>query len=169
MEEDRTRFLFGAEEPFHVHPKLPGGLLIAVHGEVEDNVVDGAEDPAADAAVRLISLRPEGIRGRRRKCGAIDVRLEAEFAAHLFEERSPLGVVGDFHHQLDRNVRLHGDGGEGVDHGRREGSCRASGSGGNSAVAGGRHASIWNGGRGANHGEERRRRMRCCSWKVHGK
>jgi len=75
----------GAEETFNGHPEFLGGMLVAVHGEVEDSVVDGAEDLAVNTTVRLIPLWPEGIGGRRRS-GAIDVRLEAEFATHRFEE-----------------------------------------------------------------------------------
>jgi hypothetical protein len=94
-----TRNLVGAEVDFNSHPKFPCGLLIAVHGEVEDGVVDGAEDPTADAAIRLIPLRPGGISQRWRRGGVVDVRLETEYAAHGLEEGSPLGVVGILHHQ----------------------------------------------------------------------
>ena len=75
----------GAEETFNGHPEFPGGLLAAFHGEVEDGIINGAEHPDANAAVRLIPLWPEGI-GCCRRSGAIDVRLKAEFAAHRFEE-----------------------------------------------------------------------------------
>jgi hypothetical protein len=65
-------------------------LVVVAHGEVEGGVVDGAEDPTLDAAVRLVPIRVGGIGGER----AIDVRLEAEFAAQRLEVGRPLAVFG---------------------------------------------------------------------------
>nr|TKW12549.1 hypothetical protein SEVIR_5G042900v2 [Setaria viridis] len=51
--------------------------------------------------------------------GAIDVRLEAKFAAHRLEGGGPLGVAGHLHCQGRGDVGLHGDSGVGVHHGKR--------------------------------------------------
>ena len=56
-EEDRPGLPVGAEEALNGEPEVPGGLVVVSHGEVEDGVVDGAEEPGADAAVRLIPSR----------------------------------------------------------------------------------------------------------------
>jgi hypothetical protein len=86
------------------------------HGEVEDGVVDGAEDPTLDAAVRLVPIRVGRIGGER----AIDVQLEAKFAAQRLEVGRPLAVVGVLYLQRDGNMELDGDGGVGVDHNHRQ-------------------------------------------------
>jgi hypothetical protein len=36
-------------------------LVVAIHGEVEDGVIDGAEYPTTDTIVCLIPLRVSGI------------------------------------------------------------------------------------------------------------
>jgi hypothetical protein len=77
IEEDGSGLLVGAEDVLDGDPKSMGRLVVVVHGEVEDGVVDGAEDPTLDAAVCLVPIRVGGIGG---EC-AIDVRLEAKFAA----------------------------------------------------------------------------------------
>ena len=77
-EEDGPWFLVGAEDVFDGHPQSAGGLIVALHDEVEDGVGDGAEEPTANAAVRLIPL---GI-GRASRRGAVDVVLEPELATH---------------------------------------------------------------------------------------
>ena len=61
-EEDGARLLVGGEEVLDGSPKLPGGLIIAGQGEVEDGVVDGAEEPTLDAGV---GDDPLGCRERR--------------------------------------------------------------------------------------------------------
>ena len=68
-EEDGARLPVGAEDPLNGHPQITGGWIGTVHGEVEDGVVDGAGDPAPDAALRGIPLRIIRTRGSR----AIDV------------------------------------------------------------------------------------------------
>ncbi|RLN39103.1 hypothetical protein C2845_PM01G45960 [Panicum miliaceum] len=83
-EEDGVRFLVGAEEA------LVSGLVVALHGEVKNRIIDGAEDPRADAAIRLVQGRVVGMPWR----GPIDVRLEAELAAHRPQGGGPFGVVG---------------------------------------------------------------------------
>lgn len=72
VEKDGAGLLVGAEEAFDGGPELARRLLIAAHGKVEYRVIDGAEDPAAYAAVRLIPLGPERIGGLRRwrRCAA---------------------------------------------------------------------------------------------------
>jgi hypothetical protein len=92
-----------------------GRLVVVVHGEVEDGVVDGAEDPTLDAAVCLVPIRVGGIGG---EC-AIDVRFEAKFAAQRLEVGRPLAVVGVLYFQRDGDMGLEGDGGVGVDHNLR--------------------------------------------------
>ena len=71
-----------AENPFNGHSQITGGGIGTVHGEVKDGVVDGAGDPALDAALRGIPLRIIRMRGSR----AIDVRAKAELAAQRLEE-----------------------------------------------------------------------------------
>jgi hypothetical protein len=85
----------------------------AVHGEVENGVVDGAGDPAPDAALRGIPLRII----RLRRNGAVDVRAKAELAAQRFEEECPLRIVG-LEIQRDRNVSFDVDRGIGMSHDR---------------------------------------------------
>ena len=89
VQEDSARLLVGAEQPFNGDLEFSSRLVITLHGEVEDGVIDGAEDPAADATICLIRGGPKGIGGRWREGGAIDVRLHAKFAAHRLEERRP--------------------------------------------------------------------------------
>jgi hypothetical protein len=90
IEEDGPGLLVGAEDVLDGDPKSMGRLVVVVHGGVEDGVVDRAEDPTLDAAVRLVPIRVGGISGER----AIDVWLEAEFAAQRLEVGRPLVVVG---------------------------------------------------------------------------
>ena len=56
-EEDRPRLPVGAEESLDGEPEFLGGLVVIGHGEVEDGVVDGVEEPGANATVRLIPSR----------------------------------------------------------------------------------------------------------------
>jgi hypothetical protein len=100
--ENRPRGLVGAEQTFDGDPKVAGGLVVTVDGEAEDGVVDGAEDPAANAAVRLIPDRVLRAWGSR----AVDVVAKEELATHRFEEGCPPGVVGGLHLQLGRYMRL---------------------------------------------------------------
>uniref|UniRef100_A0A0A9DQH6 Uncharacterized protein n=1 Tax=Arundo donax TaxID=35708 RepID=A0A0A9DQH6_ARUDO len=76
-EENGARLPVGMEDPLNGHPQIAGGWIGVVHGEVEDGVVNGAGDPAPDAALRGIPLRIIRSRGSR----AIDVRAKAELAA----------------------------------------------------------------------------------------
>ena len=57
-----------------------------VHGEIKDGIVDRAEDPTADAALRDIPLGVSGLRRSR----AVDVLAQPEFAAQRLEEERPL-------------------------------------------------------------------------------
>ena len=89
-EEDGALLPVGAEDPRNGHPQIMGGWIGTVHGEVENGVVDGAGDPAPDAALCGIPLRI--IRSRWSR--AVDVRAKAKLAAQRLEEECPLGVVG---------------------------------------------------------------------------
>ena len=118
------------------------GILIGLHGEVEDRVFNGAVHPAANAGV---GLRPRGVsraRGRR----AVDVAEQSVLAAEGGEEGLPLGVVGTLKAEVDRDVLLHVDGGIS----REEGWSNAvpKGAGGSGAQDAGRGR----GSRGGRHG-----------------
>ncbi|KAG8080691.1 hypothetical protein GUJ93_ZPchr0007g3767 [Zizania palustris] len=89
-------------------------ILIGLHGEVEDNVVDRAVHPATDAGV---GLRPHGVI-RARDPHAIDVAEQPVLGAEGGEERLLLGVVGALEAEGDRHVLLHVDGGVGGEDGR---------------------------------------------------
>jgi hypothetical protein len=97
IEEGGPRLLVGVEDVLDGDPKSTGRLVVVAHGEVEDGVVDEAEDPTLDAAVRLVPIRVGRISGER----AIDVRLEAEFAAQRLEAGRPVAVVGVLYLQRD--------------------------------------------------------------------
>ena len=71
----------GAEQGLDRDPELARGLVLDSDGEVEDGVVDGAEDPAAHAALGHIPIRVVGLRH-----GAVDVTAKAEHAAQRREE-----------------------------------------------------------------------------------
>ena len=105
-QEDGTRSFVRLEVVGDGDPKVPC-CLVGGHGEVEDVLGDGAIEPAADGTVGLVPCISARIRGR----GAVDVAKEAELAAHGLEEAAPLGVIGGAEFQLDRDVRLDGDGG----------------------------------------------------------
>ena len=77
-EEDGSRFLVGFEETFDGCSEVVGGLVIALHGEVEDRIIDGAEDPSLGAAIGEVPLGVVGAWRRR----VVDVRFEPKFAAH---------------------------------------------------------------------------------------
>lgn len=76
-EEDGVWLLIGMEDPLDVHPEIMGGRIGVIHGEIEDGVVDKAEDLATNAALCGVPL---GIIGLRRS-GAVDVRAKTELAA----------------------------------------------------------------------------------------
>jgi hypothetical protein len=61
--EDRVRGLIGAEESLDGDPDVAGGEVVAIDGEAEDGVVDGAEDPPGPRQ------GPAGLAGRCRRCG----------------------------------------------------------------------------------------------------
>ena len=110
-EEDRPRLLVAAEEALNRRPEGARCLVVALHGKVEDGVINEAVDPRPHAAVCLIPLRILGAwRGR-----SVDVRFEAEFAAHQLEEGCPLGVVGVLHLQGHQDMGFDRNGGVGVD------------------------------------------------------
>jgi hypothetical protein len=115
IKEDGLGLLVGVKDVLDGDPKSTGRLGVVVHGEVEDGIVDGAKDLGLDAAIHLVPIRVGGISGEH----AIDVRLEAEFAAQRLEVGRPLAVVGVLHLQRDGNMGLDGDGGVGVDHDHR--------------------------------------------------
>jgi hypothetical protein len=75
-EEDGLRLLVGAEKVLDGNPEIARSLVVIVHGEAEDEAIDGAKYPTANTSVYLIPLRVSGIG----KACAIDVRLEAKFA-----------------------------------------------------------------------------------------
>ena len=151
-EEDRSELPVGAEEALNGEPEVPGSLVVVGHGEVEDGVVDGAEEPGADVAVRLI---PSRILGARWYC-AIDVRPEAELAAQRLEVGRPSGVGSGLHRQRHGNMGLDVDGGIGLDGRGDEAIAAGRGAGRNTretAGGSGRH-------RGATIGSRRRARER---------
>jgi len=76
-EEDGARLPVGAEDPLNGHPQITGGWIGTVHGEVNDEVIEGARDPAPDVALHGIPLRIIRSRGSR----AVDVRAKAKLAA----------------------------------------------------------------------------------------
>jgi hypothetical protein len=141
-EEDSPWLLVGAEEALDRCSEGAGALVVALHGEIENRVIDRAEEPRPDAAIGRVPLGVVEVRRRR----PIDVRLETELTAHRFEEGCPLGVVGVLHLQGHRNVGLDGDGGVGVDDQRRRGGVIG---GRHAAVLGGRHAAVPGGKRAA--------------------
>jgi hypothetical protein len=112
IKEDGMGLLVGTEDVHDGNPKSTGRLGVIIHGEVKDGVIDGAKDPGLDVAVCLVPIPVGGIGGER----AINVRLEAEFAAQRLEVGHPLAVVGVLHLQRDGNMGLDEDGGVGVDH-----------------------------------------------------
>ena len=81
-------------------------VLIGLHGEVEDGVVDGAVHPAADAGVRLGPQRVSRTGGR---C-AVDVTEQPVLAAESGEEGLPLGVVWSLEAERDWDMLLDVDG-----------------------------------------------------------
>jgi hypothetical protein len=100
IEEDGPGLLVGAEDVLDGDLESMGRLVVVVHGEVEDGVVDGTEDPTLDATIYLVPIRVGGIGD---EC-AIDVQLEAEFAAQRLEVGRPLAVVGVLYFQCDGNM-----------------------------------------------------------------
>lgn len=54
MQEDGTGLFIGAEKSLNRRPKFARRLAVTFHGEVEDGIIDEAEDPAPDAAIGLI-------------------------------------------------------------------------------------------------------------------
>jgi len=101
-EEDGARLLVGREELLYGLPELTSSLIVAGHGEVEDGVADGAEEPTLDTRVGDDPVRIIRDGG----AGSVDVRTEAEFAAQNLEVGHPLEVVGG-HLQHESDVRLH--------------------------------------------------------------
>jgi hypothetical protein len=93
-EEDRPWIFVGAEEGFDGHLEVAGGLILALHGEIKDGVIDEAEDPATDIAVRRVPVRVGGLGGY----GAVNVPADAELATHHLEVGRPPAVVGVLHH-----------------------------------------------------------------------
>jgi hypothetical protein len=78
------------EDLLDCHPEVAGAQIGLVHGEIKDGVIDGAEDPAADAALRGIPLGVSGLRWSR----AIDVLAHPEFAAQRLEEERHFELLG---------------------------------------------------------------------------
>ena len=76
-EEDGVRLLVGVEDLLDLHPEFTGVCIGLVLGEIKDEVVDGVEDLAVDAALHSIPLGVSGLRRSR----AVDVRATPEFAA----------------------------------------------------------------------------------------
>jgi len=101
-EEDGARLLVGGEELLYGRPELTSSLIVAGHGEVEDGVADGAEEPTLDTRVGDDPVRIIRDGG----AGSVDVRTEAEFTAQNLEVGHPLEVVGG-HLQRESDVRLH--------------------------------------------------------------
>jgi len=88
-EEDGASLFVGVEEILDGDPELPRILVVPLRDEVENRVAGGTVDPRLHTAVGLVPGRIVGVAWRR----AIDVLLEAEFAAHRFEG-GPFGVGG---------------------------------------------------------------------------
>lgn len=88
-EEHSLGLLVGVEDVLDGCPEFMRCLIFAFHGQVKDIVSDRFEYLAPNAA---ISLGPCRIGGESNS--AINVLHEAELAAHGFEERAPLCVVG---------------------------------------------------------------------------
>lgn len=63
VEEDCLRFLVSAEDVLNGDPNISGRLIVIFHCEVESGVIDRAEDPSFDTAVRLIPVCVGGIGG----------------------------------------------------------------------------------------------------------
>ncbi|KAG8052569.1 hypothetical protein GUJ93_ZPchr0001g33171 [Zizania palustris] len=93
-------------------------VLVRLHSEIEDGVVDGAIHPAANAG---IGLRPRGVSRAR------DVAEQPVLGAEGGEECLPLGVVGALEAEDDRSVLLHIDGGVGSEDRGARASPRAPG------------------------------------------
>ena len=115
MQIDRARLLVGLKEVVDGDPQVPG-RLIRLHGEVEDVVGNGAEEPVAEAAIGLFP-GGVGVGGR----SSVKMIEETEFPTHRAEEGLPLVVVGVTKLEGDRNMGLDGDGRIRVDENRGDG------------------------------------------------
>jgi hypothetical protein len=108
LENDGAGFLVRLEQGLDGDIEC-AGVLIGLHGEVEDGVFDGIVHPAANASV---GLRPRGV-SRTGVSSAVDVAEQAILATEGGEEGLPLGVVGTLEAEIDRDMLLHVDRGVG--------------------------------------------------------
>jgi hypothetical protein len=115
LEDDSARLLVCLEQGLNGDVQ-GAGVLIGLHGEVENDVVGGVVHPPANTRVRL---RPRWIL-RARNHRAVDVAEQLVLAAEGGEESLPLGVVGALEAEVDRHVLLHVDGGVGGEEDRSE-------------------------------------------------
>jgi hypothetical protein len=97
LEDDNTRFLVRLEQGLDGEVER-AGVLIGLHGEVEDGLVDGVVHPTTNTGV---GLRPRGV-NRTGSSGAVDVAEQSILGAEGGEEGLPLGVVGTLEAEFDR-------------------------------------------------------------------
>lgn len=98
VEKDGTWLFVGAEDVLNGDPKIASRLVVVLHCEVENGVVDGAEDPTFDGTVRLVPIHVGGISGS----GPSICDLRPNFAQG-FEVGRPL-VVGILNLQRHGNM-----------------------------------------------------------------
>jgi hypothetical protein len=121
LEDDGTRLLVRLEQGLDGDIQC-ACVLIGLHGEVEDSVVDRVVHPPANARVRL---RPHGIswaRGHR----AVDVAEQPILAAEGGKEGFPFGEVGALEAEVDRHMLLHVDDSVGGEEDRGKSLCTGS-------------------------------------------
>jgi hypothetical protein len=124
---DHTRLLVVVEEVGDRGVEGAGSLIVIVHGEGEDGVVDRGVKPALDG---VVALCPHRIGGTRRNC-RVEEGKEPKLPDHGFEESAPAGEVRSVQFEGDRHVHLDIDRAEGIDDGRSDviGDERARGRG----------------------------------------
>jgi hypothetical protein len=93
-----------------------GGLIIVVHGEGEDKIVNRGVEVALDGVVGLF---PHEIGGTRQN-NRVEEGYEPKLPDHGLEEGGPLGEVRPVKFEGDRHVRLDVDRAEGIEDGRSD-------------------------------------------------
>jgi hypothetical protein len=107
---DGAGFLVCLKEFVDGDPEI-ASCLVRFHGDIEDCIGNGAEEPTPNAA---IGLSPSRLVGSRRS-STIDVRKKTKFATHCGEESLPLVEIEVLELQGDWNMSLHVDGGIRID------------------------------------------------------